>query len=127
MLSVASYRGALGTVPVEVTRNDRTYQRLFNIKRWKARPIPAITFDRHPPSVGPDGQLQPAQGELPVAPSDAELKGITGRGDPRNEREVFEHDATELKLLGLLAERPVWTRTALFNQLTDEERRQANK
>lgn len=122
-----SFRPASGTAPVQVTRDGRTYQRLTNMTRWRTRPISAITFERVAASTGRDGQLVPAQGELPLAPSDAQLKEITGRGDPRNVREVFHHDELELKVLGLLAERPVWTRTALFNQLTDEERRKATK
>ena len=110
-----------------MTRNDRTYTRLANATRWKARPISAITFDKSPATMNEVGEPDPVQGELPVAPSDAELKEITGRGDSSNAKQLFEHDALELKVLGLLAERPVWTRSALFNQLTEEERRKASK
>lgn len=117
-----SYRSAHSTVPVEVVRGGKIITRLANSTRHKSKPTTTITFDYHPARG-----TEPEQGVLPLPLTPKQLKQFTGRGDPDDKDEPFEYSELELKIIGLLEERPIWTRAALFNQLTADERRVATK
>lgn len=71
-------------------------ERLITLGRHKSRPMQSILF------VQPD---------VPTKPEESLLKEL-GR---------TSHSALEQRMLELLEERPVWTRSALLNQLSPEQ------
>ncbi|TNY18978.1 RNA polymerase III transcription factor IIIC subunit-domain-containing protein [Rhodotorula diobovata] len=91
------FKPAAGTVQQVL---DSGATRLISSTRHKSRPMRTILF------------VQP---EVPSGPEDSLTKEL-GRTEPRG---------IELRLRELLEERPVWTRTALINRLTSEERKVA--
>lgn len=77
------------------------YDRMVNFTRWKGRAVQSIKMED--PDV-------PAQPEASLV---KELEKET-KGQP---------NATTKKLLACFEKRPMWTRVALLNQLTPDEKR----
>lgn len=77
--------------------------RLVNQTRWKGRPILSISSSDPNVPMGPDPSYN------------------TGPN------KKWVHEPLEKTLLKLLETRPVWTRTAICNHVTEEEARTINK
>ena len=76
------------------------YERMVNVTRYKGRAVVGIKMDA---------------AEVPTAPDPTVVQEL--------QKEKDRPDATTTKLLACLQERPMWTRTAILNQLTPNEKR----
>ncbi|KAM0793466.1 hypothetical protein ACM66B_000909 [Microbotryomycetes sp. NB124-2] len=106
---VYDYRQATGVGVAESSYSapgqEDTVTRLANLTRRGTSRIKSVAFDSGPSEL-----------PMPVDEDDAEaMKKAYGRQ---------EYTVMERKLIELLQERPVWTRTGLLNQLSEAERRQ---